>query len=193
MELILVIDNYDSFVYNIAQIVSELGAIAIVVRNDEISLSAIDRINPDKIIISPGPGTPEKKEDIGISLDIIKRYCKSIPILGICLGHQVIGYAFGAKIRRARTIMHGKIDTIKILNEDTLLKGIPKIIKATRYNSLVIDNVSKELVIDAISLNDGEIMAIHHVEYPIYGLQFHPESIGTEHGKQILKNFIDMV
>ncbi|MEM1541166.1 MAG: aminodeoxychorismate/anthranilate synthase component II [Ignisphaera sp.] len=193
LELILVIDNYDSFVYNIAQIVSELGAIAIVVRNDEISLSAIDRINPDKIIISPGPGTPEKKEDIGISLDIIKRYCKSIPILGICLGHQVIGYAFGAKIRRARTIMHGKIDTIKILNEDTLLKGIPKIIKATRYNSLVIDNVSKELVIDAISLNDGEIMAIHHVEYPIYGLQFHPESIGTEHGKQILKNFIDMV
>ncbi|MEM4442524.1 MAG: aminodeoxychorismate/anthranilate synthase component II, partial [Ignisphaera sp.] len=123
--LILIIDNYDSFVYNIAQIVSELGAIAIVVRNDEISLSAIDRMNPDKIIISPGPGTPEKREDIGISLDIVKRYGKSIPILGICLGHQVIGYAFGAKIRRARTVMHGKIDTIKILNDDTLFKGIP--------------------------------------------------------------------
>ncbi|MEM1526208.1 MAG: aminodeoxychorismate/anthranilate synthase component II [Ignisphaera sp.] len=193
LELILVIDNYDSFVYNIAQIVSELGAIAIVVRNDEISLSAIDRMNPDKIIISPGPGTPEKREDVGVSLDVVKRYGKSIPILGVCLGHQVIGYAFGAKIRRARTVIHGKIDTIKILNDDTLFKGIPKIIRATRYNSLVIDDVSKEIIVDAISLNDGEIMAIHHVEYPIYGLQFHPESIGTEYGKQILKNFIDMV
>ncbi|MEM0340574.1 MAG: aminodeoxychorismate/anthranilate synthase component II [Acidilobaceae archaeon] len=192
-ELILIIDNYDSFVYNVVQIVSELGATAVVVRNDEISLSAIDRIDPDKIIISSGPGTPEKKEDIGISLDVVKRYGKSIPILGICLGHQVIGYAFGARIRRARTIMHGKIDTIKILNENALFKDIPKIIRATRYHSLVIDNVPEELAIDAISLSDGEIMAVHHIKYPIYGLQFHPESVGTEYGKQMLKNFVDMV
>lgn len=191
--IILVIDNYDSFVYNIVQIVSELGANTIVVRNDEISLSAIERIEPDGIIISPGPGTPEKREDIGISVDVVKKFGRSIPILGICLGHQVIGYAFGAMIRRARTIMHGKISTIKITNNTPLFKNIPTIFKATRYNSLVIDNVPEELSVDAISLDDNEIMAIHHKIYPIYGVQFHPESVGTEYGKQILRNFLDIV
>lgn len=193
MELVLIIDNYDSFVYNIAQYIAELGAIPIVVRNDEISVKGVERINPDRIIISPGPGTPEKKEDIGISIDVVKYLGKHIPILGVCLGHQVIGYAFGASIRRARTIMHGKIDTIEIIKYSPILSGVPSVFRATRYNSLVIDKVSDEIIVDAISTIDKEIMAIHHTIYPIYGVQFHPESVGTEYGKKILKNFLDLV
>ncbi len=193
VDVVLIIDNYDSFVYNIAQIVGELGAMPIVVRNDEISISAVERINPDRIIISPGPGSPEKAEDVGISTEVVRRFYRSIPILGVCLGHQVIGYAFGAKIRRARRIMHGKISTIKIVNRTNLFRGVPEVFKATRYNSLVVDSLPNNLVLDAISLDDGEIMAIHHIEYPVYGVQFHPESIGTEYGKAILRNFLDLV
>lgn len=193
MEIVLIIDNYDSFVYNIAQYIAELGAMPIVVRNDEISVKGIERMDPDKIIISPGPGTPEKKSDVGVSIDVVRHLGKHTPILGVCLGHQVIGYVFGAKIRRARTIMHGKIDTVEIVNQTPIFANMPKRFRATRYNSLVIDNTPAELVVDAISLTDGEIMSIHHVEYPIYGVQFHPESIGTDYGKTILKNFLDLV
>lgn len=193
MELVLIIDNYDSFVYNIAQYIAELGATPIVVRNDEISIKGVERIDPDRIIISPGPGTPEKRSDVGISVDVVRCLGKRIPILGICLGHQVVGYAFGASIRRAKTIMHGKIDIVEIINYNLIFKNIPRVFRATRYNSLVVDNLPEELAVDAISTRDGEIMAVHHVEYPIYGVQFHPESIGTEHGKTMLRNFIDLV
>lgn len=194
MDITLIIDNYDSFVYNIYQIVGEFDSRPIVFRNDEISINTIERINPDRIIISPGPGTPEKIEDIGISLDVVRHFGKTIPMLGVCLGHQIIGYAFNAKIRKAKRIFHGKISNIVLINNDSkLFKGLPKEFNATRYHSLVIDDVKSPLVIDAMSSEDKEIMAIHHEEYPIYGVQFHPESIGTDIGKQIIKNFLDGV
>ncbi|QIW24145.1 aminodeoxychorismate/anthranilate synthase component II [Sulfolobus sp. S-194] len=193
MDLTLIIDNYDSFVYNIAQIVGELGSYPIIIRNDEITLKGVERINPDRIIISPGPGTPEKKEDIGIVIDVIKQLGKRIPILGICLGHQAIGYAFGAKIRKAKRVFHGKISKINIINNITLYDSLPKQIEATRYHSLVIDDVKEPLIIDAYSLEDNEIMAIHHSELRIYGVQFHPESVGTPLGKRIIYNFLNKV
>ncbi len=192
-DVVLIIDNYDSFVYNIVQIVGELGYIPIVIRNDEITLSGVDRINPDKIIISPGPGTPEKREDVGISIDVVKMFGRYIPILGICLGHQIIGYAFGAKTRKSKRVMHGKLSRIRIINESKIFRGVSKVFEATRYNSLVIDEVRNPLTIDAISEEDGEIMAIHHNDYPIYGVQFHPESVGTGVGKRIIYNFLSMV
>jgi len=193
LKLILIVDNYDSFVYNIAQIVGELGGAPIVVRNDELSIKAVERIDPDAIIISPGPGTPERREDIGVSIDIVKRFYRSTPILGICLGHQIIGYAFGSRIRRARTIMHGKISQIEILSDVEIFRGVPKIIKATRYHSLVVDSPPPEMIVAAMSIDDEEIMALAHTKYHVYGVQFHPESIGTKYGKKILKNFIDLV
>ncbi|MDK6028082.1 aminodeoxychorismate/anthranilate synthase component II [Ignisphaera sp. 4213-co] len=193
MKLILIVDNYDSFVYNIAQIVGELGGAPIVVRNDELSIKAVERIDPDAIIISPGPGTPERREDIGVSIDIVKRFYRSTPILGICLGHQIIGYAFGSRIRRARTIMHGKISQIEILSDVEIFRGVPKIIKATRYHSLVVDSPPPEMIVAAMSIDDEEIMALAHTKYHVYGVQFHPESIETKYGKKILKNFIDLV
>ena len=194
MDLTLIIDNYDSFVYNIFQIVGELGSRPIVVRNDEISLNIIERINPDRIIISPGPGTPEKSEDIGISKELIKKFGSKIPILGICLGHQIIGYTYGAKIRKAKKIYHGKTSKIVLKNTDSkIFRGIPKEFYATRYHSLVIDDVKDPLKIDAISYDDNEIMAVHHEEFPVFGLQFHPESIKTDVGKLILNNFVNGV
>ncbi|BFH74285.1 aminodeoxychorismate/anthranilate synthase component II [Sulfurisphaera javensis] len=194
MDLTLIIDNYDSFVYNIAQIVGELGSYPIVIRNDEISVKGIERINPDRIIISPGPGSPDKKEDIGIVIDVIKQLGKRIPILGICLGHQAIGYAFGAKIRKAKKVFHGKISKIELLNINVpIYDGLPKQIEATRYHSLVVDEVKEPLIIDAYSMEDHEIMGIHHSELRIYGVQFHPESVGTPLGKRIIYNFLNKV
>jgi anthranilate synthase component 2 len=193
VDVTLIIDNYDSFVYNIVQIVAEFGTTPIVMRNDELTLSLIERINPDRIIISPGPGTPEKPEDVGVSLEVVKNFAGKVPILGICLGHQVIGYAFGARIRRAKSVLHGKIDRVKILRQTKIFTGLPSEIDATRYNSLVVDMLPPILIVDAISLTDGEIMAISHVEQPVFGVQFHPESIGTSYGRRILKNFLDIV
>ncbi|MDT7875377.1 aminodeoxychorismate/anthranilate synthase component II [Sulfolobaceae archaeon RB850M] len=193
MDLTLIIDNYDSFVYNIAQIVGELGSYPIVIRNDEITVKGVERINPDRIIISPGPGSPDKKEDIGIVIDVIRQLGKRIPILGICLGHQAIGYAFGAKIRRAKKVFHGKISRIRHNSTTILYDGIPQEFEATRYHSLVIDEVKEPLVINAYSLEDNEIMGVHHIEYRIFGVQFHPESVGTPLGKKILYNFLNKV
>ncbi|MFP3064507.1 MAG: aminodeoxychorismate/anthranilate synthase component II [Sulfolobus sp.] len=193
MDLTLIIDNYDSFVYNIAQIVGELGSYPIVIRNDEITVKGVERINPDRIIISPGPGSPDKKEDIGIVIDVIRQLGKRIPILGICLGHQAIGYAFGAKIRRAKKVFHGKISRIRHNSITILYDGIPQEFEATRYHSLVIDEVKEPLVINAYSLEDNEIMGVHHIEYRIFGVQFHPESVGTPLGKKILYNFLNKV
>lgn len=185
---VLIIDNYDSFVYNIYQYVGEFVKDVTVVRND-INPEDVERINPDKIIISPGPSTPE---NAGNSIEIIKRFYDSIPILGICLGHQAIGVAFGCKIRRARRIMHGKVSKIYHKNKG-ILKGIENPFIATRYHSLVIDDKNfnhKELDITAYSLEDNEIMAIQHRKYPVFGLQFHPESILTTVGKEIIRKFL---
>ncbi|MDP8023699.1 MAG: aminodeoxychorismate/anthranilate synthase component II [Conexivisphaerales archaeon] len=192
-DLTLIIDNYDSFVYNIAQYVGELGSTAIVVRNDEISVKAVERINPDRIIISPGPGSPERKEDSGIVIDLIRVIGRRVPLLGICFGHQAIGVAYGAKMKSAKKIMHGKIDKIRHLSNSPIYQGINSEFTATRYHSLVLYDVIDPLEVDAISLDDNEIMGIHHKEYRIYGTQFHPESIGTSVGKKILYNFFNKV
>ncbi|AEM38903.1 glutamine amidotransferase of anthranilate synthase [Pyrolobus fumarii 1A] len=188
--LVLIIDNYDSFVYNLVNVLAELGARSIVVRNDEISVRGVERIDPDRIIISPGPGSPLKPRDVGVSIEIVRRLGWRIPILGVCLGHQVVGVAFGARIRRAKRIMHGKTDTVRH-NGGKLYRGVPSEFTAMRYHSLVIDDVPSVLKVEARSVVDNEIMGVRHVEHPIHGVQFHPESIGTPYGPQILKNFLD--
>ncbi|MGC8557554.1 MAG: anthranilate synthase component II [Nitrososphaeria archaeon] len=188
--LTLIIDNYDSFVYNIVQMVGELGSRPAVVRNDEITVSGIDRIRPERIIISPGPGTPEKREDAGISVDVVRELSHSYPLLGICMGHQIIGYAFGARIRRAKNIMHGKVGKIIVTANNEIFNGLPHEFMATRYHSLVVDNVPDPLIVTAVSAEDGEVMAISHKKLKVFGVQFHPESIGTSYGRMIISNFL---
>ena len=187
------LDNYDSFTYNLVQYFEELDAKVQVHRNDKITLEEIKKLNPEKIIISPGPCTPDKA---GISLDTIKYFLKKIPILGVCLGHQSIGQAFGGKIVNAKKIMHGRISHI-YHNNTRLFKGLINPIKAIRYNSLVIDKMT---IPDCLKITawtqtyDGqidEIMGIHHNNFFIEGVQFHPESILTEQGHKLLKNFLD--
>lgn len=189
------IDNYDSFTYNIVHYLAELGAELIVKRNDEITVEEIEKFSPDALVISPGPCTPN---EAGISVKAIKYYAEKIPILGVCLGHQAIGVAFGAKIRKAKTLKHGKSSNITHTKEG-ILEGLPDPFPAIRYHSLVIDEktLPKELKITARSTDDGEIMAIQHGELPIFGVQFHPESIGFNEnyrkwGMKIFENFLRM-
>lgn len=161
------------------------------VRNDEIKPRAVERIRPDMIIISPGPGNPLNRRDIGVSGEVVRIYGPKTPVLGVCLGHQVIGLVFGAKIRRARTIRHGKLSPVEHYSGN-LYRGIPRVFRAMRYHSLVIDEVPSEaLEVNAGSLDDRKIMGVRHVEHPIHGVQFHPESIGTGYGLDILRNFVD--
>lgn len=185
--LVLVIDNYDSFTYNLVQQLAELKANYVVFKNDELDLKKIQEISPSKILISPGPGRPENSK---ASIVAIRELYREIPILGVCLGHQAIGYIFGAKIIRAKRIMHGKLSLITN-DGKTIFKNLPEKFTATRYHSLVIDErtLSDEFEISARS-EDDEIMAIRHKSYPIEGVQFHPESILTECGKQIIKNWM---
>jgi len=187
--MILLIDNYDSFTYNLVQYMGELGADQQVFRNDEISISKIKKLKPEKIVISPGPCTPK---EAGISVPLIKEFSGKIPILGVCLGHQSIGAAFGGKIVRATTLMHGKTSEIYHTKTD-IFKGIDLPFTATRYHSLTIerDSFPKDLEITAWT-KDGTVMGIKHEDYPVYGVQFHPESILTTEGKKILKNFLDI-
>ena len=175
--MILLIDNYDSFSYNLYQMIGEIEPDVKVVRNDEISVDEIRRLKPERIILSPGPGRPE---DAGILIEVVKELGKEIPILGVCLGHQAVCAAFGAKITYAKKQMHGKQSQIKVDTETLLFSGCSQSILAARYHSLAADASTK----------DGEIMAIQHKEYPIYSVQFHPESIMTPEGRQILRNFI---
>lgn len=188
--MILIIDNYDSFTYNLYQYIGEIYTDIKVVRNDEIQVEDIGNINNlDGIILSPGPGTPEKA---GICVDVVKKYGDKIPILGICLGHQAIGYAFGGDIVRAEQIKHGKTSDIKH-NGEGLFKNIKKPLEVMRYHSLIVDKnkLPEELEITAESLDDNVIMGLKHKKYEIYGLQFHPESIITEEGKKMIKNFVE--
>jgi len=194
--MILLIDNYDSFTFNLAHYIEETGQSVSVIRNDKITTKDIkNNIKPSKIIISPGPCTPD---DAGICIDVIKEFYQTIPILGVCLGHQSIGQALGANIVRANKIMHGKITEMTNENKSMIFKGLPNKFNATRYHSLVIDPKSLPECFNIISTTQDDnktvIMGIEHKEYPIYGVQFHPESIGTSmlHGKKIISNFVNL-
>ena len=191
--MILIIDNYDSFTYNLVHYVEEHNYKVQVFRNDKITLQKIRKLKPKKIIISPGPCTPD---EAGISIDLIKHFYKKFPILGVCLGHQSIGQAFNAKIIKASKIMHGKVSTVTNKGSE-IFKGLPKKFDATRYHSLVIKNNTLpeyfKIISDTIDDNKKVIMGIQHIKYPIYGVQFHPESIATTpYGKKIIKNFLEI-
>ncbi|MGN7472157.1 aminodeoxychorismate/anthranilate synthase component II [Brevibacillus sp. SAFN-007a] len=185
--MILMIDNYDSFTYNLVQYVGELGEELQVYRNDKITLEEIERLAPDYLMVSPGPCTPN---EAGISMEAIRHFAGNIPILGVCLGHQSIGQVFGAKVIRAERLMHGKTSPV-FHDGQTIFRDIPSPFTAARYHSLIVEEASipRELEITARTA-EGEIMAIRHREYPIEGVQFHPESIITEYGKQLLQNFL---
>jgi len=190
----LIIDNYDSFVYNIAQRLGELGVNSDVIRNDRITINEIKEKNYDAIIISPGPGTPEVEKYFGICKDVIQKLGSKLPILGICLGHQGIIDCFGGKVVNAGHVRHGKTSQIRHY-DDSLFHGVKNPFRATRYHSLVGDKtiIPDSLKITAIAEDDGEIMGVSHKEYFIEGVQFHPESIMTDEGKKILENFITRV
>lgn len=187
--MILVIDNYDSFTYNLVQYLGQLYKNLKVFRNDKISIKKIKQLHPDKIVISPGPGRPE---DAGISCELIDKFKDEIPILGVCLGHQAIGYVFGGKIIQAKKIMHGKTSMI-YHNRKDIFKNIPSPFEATRYHSLVVERKTLPgvLEITAWTKEDKEIMGLKHKEYAVWGVQFHPESILTKAGLQLLKNFLN--
>lgn len=190
----LIIDNYDSFVYNIAQYLGELGVDCDVIRNDKITLNEIQEKKYDAIIISPGPGTPEDKKYFGVCSNVIKDMGSTMPILGVCLGHQGIIDAFGGKVTNAGCVRHGKTSPVDHA-DSKLFKDVKNPFRATRYHSLVGDKtiIPDVLKVTATASDDGEVMAIEHKEYLIQGVQFHPESIMTEDGKKILSNFIDQV
>lgn len=187
--MILVIDNYDSFTYNIVQLLGELGAELHVVRNDQITLDEVRALNPERIVISPGPGTPD---DGGISLDVIRALGAETPILGVCLGHQCIGQAYGGVVTRAGRLMHGKTSMI-YHKGDHLFTGVPSPFEATRYHSLIVEESSLPDCLMVTAFTDhGEIMALRHRLHPVYGVQFHPESILTAFGARILRNFLEI-
>lgn len=187
--MLVMIDNYDSFTYNLVQYLSELGVEVRVYRNDQVGLAEIAEMKPKHIVISPGPCTPN---EAGISLELIREFAGKFPILGVCLGHQSIGQAFGGKVVRAPRIMHGKTSPI-YHNGKTLFKGLSDPFEATRYHSLVIEPASLPDCLEKTAwTSEGEIMGVRHKEYPIEGVQFHPESILTSEGKQLLKNFLEM-
>ncbi|MEO8724523.1 MAG: aminodeoxychorismate/anthranilate synthase component II [Acidobacteriaceae bacterium] len=189
--MVLVLDNYDSFTYNLVQYLGELGAEVIVRRNDQITVDQVRALQPEKIVVSPGPCTPR---EAGVSMQLIRELGPTVPILGVCLGHQAIGAAFGGAIVRAHRLMHGKTSSVEH-NQEGVFAGIPNPMTATRYHSLIVsqENLPEELEVTAHTIEpDGEevIMGLRHREYPIEGVQFHPESVLTEHGKRIIGNFL---
>src|SRR5574340_169477 len=186
--MLLMIDNYDSFTYNLVQYFAELGADVVVRRNDEVTVEQIREMNPQHIVISPGPCTPS---EAGVSVEAIKQFAGKIPILGVCLGHQSIGQAFGGKIVHAKQLMHGKTSAIRH-NNAGVFRGLPNPFQATRYHSLVIERASLPDCLEITAwTDDGEIMGVRHKTLAIEGVQFHPESILTEHGHQLLRNFLE--
>ncbi len=187
--MLLMLDNYDSFTYNLVQYFGELGEAVRVYRNDEIDLDAIAALKPDRIVVSPGPCTPN---EAGISVPLIKHFAGKVPILGVCLGHQSIGQAFGGKIVHAKQLMHGKTSMIQHKGIG-VFRGLPNPFRATRYHSLVIERASLPDCLEITAwTEDGEIMGVRHKTLAVEGVQFHPESILTEHGHALLKNFLDM-
>ncbi len=190
----LILDNYDSFVYNIAQILGEIGISSDVIRNDKITLEQIIKNNYDAIVISPGPGTPEDKKYFGVCSDVITKLGPSTPILGVCLGHQGIIHEFGGKVVNAGDVRHGKTSPIQHY-DDSIFAGVKNPFRATRYHSLVGDKtiIPDVLKVTAVAQDDGEVMGVSHKKYLIEGVQFHPESILTTEGKKILENFVRLI
>jgi len=190
--MVLMIDNYDSFTYNIVQYCKELGANLKVIRNDEMSLKEIEELKPKKIILSPGPSTPN---EAGVTLEVIESFSKKqIPIFGICLGHQSIAQAFGAEVIQAKNMMHGKTSQIRVTSDTPIFKDLPNEFRATRYHSLVVNKttIPDTIIPTAYSLDDEEIMALRVKDLPIFGVQFHPESIMSEYGHEMLDNFLKL-
>ncbi|MEA1879345.1 MAG: aminodeoxychorismate/anthranilate synthase component II [Campylobacterota bacterium] len=189
--MVLMIDNYDSFTYNIVQYCRELGADLKVIRNDELTIDEIKALNPDKIILSPGPATPD---DAGVTLEVIKAFADTTPIFGICLGHQSIAQAFGGEVIRAKNMMHGKTSQVAIDKATPIFKDLPNEFRATRYHSLTVnkDNLPHNVVATSHSTDDNEIMSLQIKDKPIYGVQFHPESIMSEYGYEMLDNFLKL-
>lgn len=188
--MIIIIDNYDSFTYNLYQYIGELNPDIRVYRNDKTTVDEIIYMKPSHIVISPGPGFPK---DAGISIPLIRELGSTVPVLGVCLGHQAIGEAYGGKVVHAKELMHGKASEVEVNSSCKLFEGLDKSIKVGRYHSLIVekDSVPEELEITA-STSDGEIMGLKHKKYPVFGIQFHPESILTAHGKTMLKNFLSI-
>lgn len=189
--MVLMIDNYDSFTYNVVQYCLELGADLKVIRNDEMSVEEIKSLNPEKIIISPGPATPN---DAGVCLDVIKEFADTTPIFGICLGHQSIAQVFGAEIIKAPNMMHGKTSEIEVLCDDLIFNGLPKKMTETRYHSLTVNknNLPDNIIVTSKSLDDNEIMSLKIKDKNIYGVQFHPESVMSDYGHEMLNNFLKL-
>ena len=186
--MLLLIDNYDSFTWNLAQYLGELGAAPVVRRNDELSVEDVEAMRPSKIVISPGPGRPE---DAGITVDVIRRMGQTTPLLGVCLGHQGIGVAFGGSVVRAPQLMHGKVSSVDHDGRG-VFRGVSRPFTAGRYHSLVIADPLPDALEAAARTDDGTIMGVRHREYPIHGVQFHPESVLTSAGRQLLQNFLEL-
>jgi anthranilate synthase/aminodeoxychorismate synthase-like glutamine amidotransferase len=188
--MLLLIDNYDSFTFNLAQYLGELGASPVVRRNDQIALAEIEKMQPERIVISPGPGRPE---DAGISVDVIRRFGPRVPLLGVCLGHQAIGLAFGGRVVRAPVLMHGKTSSVEHDGKG-VFKGIVGAFAAGRYHSLAVasDEWPGELELAARAAEDGTVMGLRHRKYPVHGVQFHPESVLTGEGRRILRSFLEL-
>lgn len=187
--MILLIDNYDSFAYNLYQMVGEMVPEIKVIRNDEMTVDEIRGLRPDHIILSPGPGRPE---NAGVTMEVAEKLGREIPVLGVCLGHQAICAAFGATVTYAKRLMHGKQSMVRFNTDSPIFAGLPDTAPVARYHSLAADADTIPDCLRVIALTtDGEVMAVQHAEYPIYGLQFHPESIMTPDGKQMLRNFLD--
>jgi anthranilate synthase/aminodeoxychorismate synthase-like glutamine amidotransferase len=191
--MVFVLDNYDSFTYNLVQYIGELGVAVTVRRNDQITVEEIDQLHPNRIVISPGPCTPQ---DAGISIELIRHFAGRVPLLGVCLGHQAIGAAFGGKVVRAANLMHGKTSSVEH-DGKSIFHGIPSPMTATRYHSLIVQekDLPDELEISATCVDrDGQrvIMGLRHRKFPVEGVQFHPESVLTDHGRQIVRNFMDL-
>ncbi len=186
--MILLIDNYDSFTFNLAQYFGELGAPPLVRRNDEITIEEIEALHPTHIVISPGPGRPE---DAGVSVEVIRRFGPHTPVLGVCLGHQGIGIAFGGAVIRAPQLMHGKTSSVQHDGRG-VFRGVSLPLVAGRYHSLIVEDPPPEALEVAARTDDGTIMGVRHKKFPIHGVQFHPESVLTGEGKQLLKNFVEL-
>jgi anthranilate synthase/aminodeoxychorismate synthase-like glutamine amidotransferase len=185
--MLLVIDNYDSFTYNLVQYFGELGADPVVKRNDAVTADEVEKMRPDKIVISPGPGTPS---DAGISIDLIRRFGPKLPILGVCLGHQSVGEVYGGKVVRAERLMHGKTSPIRHDGKG-VFAGLPNPFEATRYHSLLVEKKAVPACLEVTAdTAEGEIMGLRHRDFPVHGVQFHPESILSKEGKDLLANFL---
>jgi anthranilate synthase/aminodeoxychorismate synthase-like glutamine amidotransferase len=185
---VLLVDNYDSFTYNLAQYLGELGHAPIVRRNDEISVAEVEALAPDRIVISPGPGRPE---DAGISVEVIRRIGPRVPIFGVCLGHQAIGYAFGGDVGRAPVLMHGKVSSVQHDGRG-VFAGVSQPFVAGRYHSLVVNEPAPAALEVSARTDDGVVMGLRHREWPVHGVQFHPESVLTGEGRKILRNFLEL-